>query len=233
MNLRFVTLLEDAWDEIGKRDSAELQEICEEHIARIREDRLRVKLHPEDRILSMGERHDRAVTRPCCDLKTRGERCAFDDEGMIAAGGQWIGHAREQRSAFVKYLRRAAVHRLIGADDASAECLSDCLVPKAYAQDRNLCVELFDDRKRTARFIWRTWSGRKDNCFRLYIADGAEIDRIVSCDKGFLAQPLEIASEVENEAVVVVDEEDHFRETASDYKHRLGRFIPNCLPQGS
>ena len=94
-------------------------------------------------------------------------------------------------------------------DDPRRQTPGDRLVAEAHAQDRHLAVQVAHNLERAAGLARRTRPGRKHDRLRLHAANVGDVDRIVAHDASSPAQPLEIAGQVEDEAVVVVDEQDH------------------------
>ena len=103
---------------------------------------------------------------------------------------------------------RAAVHRLRRSHDASSQSFSDHLMSQANAEHRHLGGKLTNDIEGTAGLARRARAGRKDDSLWLQGANPGHADGIVADDQRFLAQPLEIASQVVNEAVEVVEDEN-------------------------
>ena len=100
------------------------------------------------------------------------------------------------------------MHRLARSYDTTAKRRGNRLMPETHAQDRNLLVQLAHDFQRAAGLRRRARTGRQDDRLRPHRSNRGYSDRIVAHDDRLLPQPLEIASQVEDEAVVVVDEEE-------------------------
>src|SRR5262245_24350662 len=128
---------------------------------------------------------------------------------MIAADREWAGQSGEEAAFAVTDRARPAMHRHGRADDAAAERSADGLMAEADAQNRNAAGELLNDGHTAARFGRRTRSRREDDGHGPVRGDLVRREGVVADDERFLPQPPQIAGQVVDEAVVVVDQQQH------------------------
>src|SRR5689334_9619495 len=95
-----------------------------------------------------------------------------------------------------------------GADDASAECFADRLMPKAHAQDGYFACKMTDQVDADARFVRSTWSGGNDDAFGVQIFDFFQSDLIIAAHFNLRAQFADVLDEVVSERIVVVENEN-------------------------
>ncbi len=88
--------------------------------------------------------------------------------------------------------------------------LPDGLQAKADAEYGNAGRGLFNQLQTDTSFIWRLWSRRQYNCLGLCRDDLADADLVVAVNHGFNAEVAQIVEQVVGEAVVVIDEDDHW-----------------------
>ena len=74
----------------------EFEKISQEVFPDFSEDRLRMKLHPIDRELSVLEAHDFLILRPGRHDKHAGERLPLHDQRVVAGGVKRIRQAFEE-----------------------------------------------------------------------------------------------------------------------------------------
>ena len=77
------------------------------------EDRLRVELHPGERVLTMAQPHHDAVIRPGRNLELRWQAVALDHQRVIAGGGKGARDATKDGLLLVKHGRDLTVHDLL------------------------------------------------------------------------------------------------------------------------
>jgi hypothetical protein len=185
------------------------EKILQQIVAAFRQHGLRVELKSDDKPAAVPQGHDLALFAFRRDHEIVGQSLLCYHEGVVASCTQRIGQAGEDAEAAVADERGLAMHRPTGADDLAAECLTDALVPKADAEDWNPRAEAFDQGNRDSGLVRRAWTGRDDNMRRRQAFNRLEIDAVVADDVGRPTQLADIAGEVVDERVVVVDEEDH------------------------
>src|SRR5512139_1989278 len=127
---------------------------------------------------------------------------------MVARSLQRSVDATENSCTRVPDLRHLAVDRR-RAHDFAPESLPDRLMAKTDTEDRDGRSGLADKVETDAGFIWSTGAWRKHDCFRLRRHHFADRNFIVAMHGNVGLQPCQIMEEVEGEAVVIVDEDDH------------------------
>ncbi len=190
----------------------ERQEVQEDRLAALREDRLRMKLHAPHRVLAVphGVNLRGVVHGRRGDLERVGEGLALDDERMVPHHLQRTRHALEQPGAVVAHARGLAVHHPARrADHAPAIRLADRLMSEAYAEDRDVGAVSPDRGDADPRLCRRARSGRQHYRVRREFGDALHRDRIVADDVRPLPQFAEVLDEVVREGIVVVDDEEH------------------------
>ena len=107
-----------------------------------------------------------------------------------------------------------------GADDFAAERLPDRLVPEADPQDRNARCRPVDKVETYSGFSRRAGAGRKHNRIRPHRENIGDRNLVVAVDGNIGSQPAQIMEQVESEAVVVVDQDDHVSPLCQGFKGR-------------
>jgi len=128
---------------------------------------------------------------------------------VIARRLEWAVDAAKNALALVADLRQFAVHRNRRTDHFATESVADRLMAEADAEDRNLRRRFLDQVKANAGFLRRARPGRQHDGVGLRRHDGAARHFVVAMHDDIRTQLPEIVDEVEREAVVVVDKNDH------------------------
>ena len=162
----------------------------------------------------MAQPHDLALVAFRGDGERRVAALELDDERMIAPGAEALRQAFEDPRAVMVDLGGVAVHRALRPRDEAAEDFAHHLVAEADAEDRELARILAHDVHRLARLVRRAGAGRDDD--GLGGRDVLRRHRVVAHHARRLPQLLEIARHVVDEAVVVVDDQDHGAERLHD-----------------
>src|SRR6185436_9414825 len=102
-----------------------------------------------------------------------------------------------------------AVHQPVGANHLGAERGTDRLVAEADAEDRQLAGEGADRVDADARLGRRARPGRQDDRVGCERADAVDVDLVVAKHAHVFSQLAEVLDEIEREAVVVVDHQEH------------------------
>src|SRR5262249_30564383 len=102
------------------------------------------------------------------------------------------------------------VHRYRRAYDLAAERLADGLVPEAHAENGNALRGLLDQIEADAGFIGRAGPRREHDRVRICREHVGARELVVAMHSDLRPQPAEIMDEVEGEAVVIIDQDDHF-----------------------
>ena len=120
------------------------QEILQELLAGIGEDGFRVELDALDFVAAVAEAHDDAVVRLGGNGKLAGQRPSFNNERVVARGGERVRQFVEDVFAVVMDLARFSVEKLRGTHDFSAEGSADGLVAEADTKNWKFSGKAFD-----------------------------------------------------------------------------------------
>src|SRR5262249_31454577 len=112
-----------------------------------------------------------------------------------------------------------AMHLHGRAHHRAAEGLSDCLVAEANPDHRDRRRRLADQLEADAGLVRRARTGRQHDRFRVHGDHLVGRDLVVAVDDDVCPQPAEIMVQVEGEAVVVVDQDDHSRPFSRPLEH--------------
>src|SRR5262249_53624084 len=95
------------------------------------------------------------------------------------------------------------------AHDFTAERLPERLMTEAHAEDRDRGGGLVDEIEADARFIRGAWAGREHDGVRIGLDHVRRRKLVVAVNHDLRAQLTQIVEQVEGEAVVIVDQDDH------------------------
>ena len=185
--------------------ASERQEVRQQRVAGRREYRLRVELDSPGGHCSVPQRHERSIRCPGQRNEFRREGFGVDDQRVVSGHHQRRGKPREQVDAFMLNGADLSVDRS-SPDHPTAERLTQALVSQADAEDRNPPADESREIDTDSGLTGSTRSGGKDYLAGPERHGGLEIDRIVANHDRLLSQFLEVACEVVDEGVVVVDE---------------------------
>ncbi len=175
-------------------------------MASCRQDTLGVKLKSRDRQLSVLDGHDGSFVCSRGHLEAGGHGRFVGDERMVSAGDQRRVKALENSGLVVVDGASSSVHGLGATDGFSSKGLADGLVAQADSKDWESGVQLPDNLDRTPRLVGRAGTGRDDDGFRSPLGNFVGSDLVVSNQSGFFAHSPDVASEVVDEAVVIIDQ---------------------------
>src|SRR5690606_11464849 len=174
-----------------------------------------VKLHAEYRNCFMGKRHKYAVIR----MGGRTERAAFwqfGDQRMIAPCHKGGGNVVEKVCILMIDVRGLAVYGTRRAENAATKSGGNRLMAETDAEKRDaMCGGSPDEINGNACFIWSAGTGGEQNGGRLECQCLLDADLIRADGAAFKAQLADIAGEVVNEAVEIINDEDHAVSPAS------------------
>jgi len=103
-----------------------------------------VELDAFDFVAAVAHTHDDAVFGFGSDGKFARQRFSFDDEGMVARGGEGVGKFAENIFVVVMDLAGFAVEEFRRTNDLAAEGGADGLVAEAHTKNRKFSCEAFD-----------------------------------------------------------------------------------------
>ena len=167
-----------------------------------------MKLHSPEGPAGVLERHDDSLGGAGGHGEFSGQRVGVGDKRVIPPGPQGVGQPCEQPLTGMLHQRRATMHRLAGADDAAPQRLGHRLVPQAHPQHGNAAPQLAHHLKRDARLTRGARAGRDDDRGGLAGGDLGHRHCVVAHHLRRHPQFLEVAGQVEHEAVVVVDQQN-------------------------
>ena len=174
-------------------------------------DALGVELHAMDREIPVVHGHDDPVLGPGGGDQHIRQRVPRDDQAMIARGVEGRGHALQDAGAVMGDRAALAVHRHRRAHHLAAERLADRLVAQTDAHQRYFPRGGGDQGEADPRLVRRAGAGREHDGLGVPGQRVLHGQLVVAHD---LARSTDIADEmdeVEGEAVVIVDEQDHGR----------------------
>src|SRR5450631_651820 len=198
----------------------EIEKILQHQMAVLGGDTLGMELHAVHRQGGMRETHHQAIAGFGVDGELARHTGAFDHERMIARGVERPVDAAEDAGAGVLDLEHFAVRRR-RAHDFAAERLPDRLMPEADAEDRDRGRGLGDQIEANAGFVRRAGAGREHDGFRFGGDHVGGRNLVVAMDDDVRPQPAQVMEQVEGEAVVVVDQNDHVFKPAQGLKTTL------------
>ena len=143
------------------------------------------------------------------DRKRAGKRCAIDHQRVIARRPEWPVDAAKHALALVRHLGELAVHRHRRAHHVAAERLADRLQTETHAEHRDGGGRLLDEVEADAGFVGRAGAGREHDRVRVGADDVGGRYLVVAMHDDVRPKLAEVMDEVEGEAVVVVDQDNH------------------------
>jgi len=175
----------------------------------------------------MTKAHDLTLGGFSGDFELRGEGAAFDEQRMIARGGEILRHAAKDVGIAVLDGRSLAVHQTRRPDDVSAKIMANRLVAEAYSQDRFYSRERLDNVERYAGLSRGARPGRKEHTFGIKRESFSRSDFVIPVNALLNSQLAKVLDQVEGERIVVVDDEKH----SSTLTHGAegGSSIPPCI----
>jgi hypothetical protein len=183
------------------------------------EEALGVELHADNGQFPVADGHDFLLAAggfsPSRNDEVGVQCIGPDDEAVIARGGQWIGEALENPLVVVVDLVGLAVHQPFGPHDDAARRLANGLMAEADAEERDLAHEFLDALDGDAGFGRCAGAGGDDQMAWFLSSNLVRGDLVVPVNFDLqtivdLPQPLD---KVVGEGVVVIDEQNHGRET--------------------
>src|SRR5207245_11688636 len=138
------------------------QEIREELLAGVGEDRFRVELNAFDLVAAVAQAHDNAVIGFRGDRELARQRLPFHNERVIAGGRERVGQLAEDIFPVVMNLAGFTMEKFRSADDFSAKSCTNGLVAEANTEDWKFSGKTGDELDGNARFPRRARSGRNE-----------------------------------------------------------------------
>lgn len=183
------------------------QEVHQQYVPLLREYRFRMELHTKCWLRPVCERHDLAFVRTRCHREMR-RACLVElnNKRMVAPNTKRGSQILEQSLTIMRDIRGPTVHGATCTRHASAENASDALVTEANAENWDATRKLADDGHRYSGLDGRAGTGGDDHCTRPQPNKVPDADHVVPDHLRCLTKPLEIAGNVEDEGVVIVDD---------------------------
>src|SRR5690349_8329090 len=103
-----------------------------------------MELHAPDRKILVPDAHDFAFVGFGGDFQAIGQVVALDDEGVIARGGEGIGHAFKKVFPVMFDGGSLAVHHAVIDDNLAAEGVADALMSQTNAEERSIAAKSAD-----------------------------------------------------------------------------------------
>ena len=186
-----------------------VQEVIDQAVAVLRQHRFRVELHPVHRVPGVLDGHDLAVLGRRQDLEIGRNGGRRDHERVVSGRAERRGQAVKDAGAGVVDHRGLAVHGLTGSNDLAAVGGPDALVSQTHSQDRYRGAETADDLGGDPRLGGRAGTRGNDDVggrHRFHVVDA---QGVVPEDHRRLPELTDVARQVVDERVVVVEQEDH------------------------
>ena len=190
------------------------RKVLQHRVTVLAEDRFGMELHAFERCRGGGESavpnaHDLTVARRRRHLEGLGQAVARDRQRVIANHREALRQRGVDAAPVVRDLVDLAVHEARRAHDLAAERRADRLVAEADAEDRQLAGEGLDRGDAHARLGRRARARRQDQRRRRQGSDAGDVDLVVAEHLHVGAELAEVLHQVEGEAVVVVDHQQH------------------------
>jgi len=142
-------------------------------------------------------------------VSSRGKDFFFDDQRMVARGGEGIGQLAENILVVVMDLAGFAVKKFWSADNLAAKRHANGLMTEADAEDGKFSGEALDQLDRNARLLRGAGAGRDDDALRLTANNLLHSDLVVAMHFDGATQFAEVLREVVGERIVVVEKQNH------------------------
>src|SRR6266852_5724406 len=194
-----------------------------------------MELHAFDRIALVPEAHHLALGRARAYFEAVRHRACFDQQRMVAHRLERILEPLEYRLAVMDYRRGLAMHQAARASHGRAESLTDALMAKAYAQNRDLAGHLMKQCNRNSRLRRSARARRDHDRVGPLRPDSRNVDRVVTAHDNFGPELAQILHEVVGERVVIVDHQylRHGRHLLLTCARTLRNRAPRRAPESS
>src|SRR5262245_39686588 len=167
-----------------------------------------MKLNSVDRQVAMHDPHHKAIGTFRVDCQITRHTGALHHQRMVARCLQRSINAAKYSGPGMPDFRKLPVEGSC-PHDFSAKGLPDGLVAEAYPEDWNAGGRFADEIEANAGFVGRAGAGRENDRIGLQRHDVADRNLVVAMDDHVRPQPSQIVEEVEGEAVIVVDQDNH------------------------
>src|SRR5262245_61038679 len=176
-----------------------------------------MELNAVHRQSAMHNSHHQAIGAFRVDRQITRHAGALHHQRMVARCLQRSINAAKYPGPGVPDFRKLAVQGSC-PHDFSAKRLSDCLVAEAYAEDWSAGRRFADEIEANAGFVGRARTWREDDRIGLQRHDVRDRNLVVAMDDHIRPQSSQIMEEVEGEAVIVVDQDNHVTPRCQGFK---------------
>src|SRR5579862_175433 len=187
----------------------DVEKILQHQMTVLGGDAFRMELHAVGRQILVHQTHDKAAVGCRGDHQLVRHTCLLDDERVIARCQKWrVDAAKHARSAVADF-RKLAVHRQRRPHHLAAESLPDRLMPETDTEQGNGRRRLGDKIEADAGFVRRAGARREHDRLGGHRHDLGGRNLVVAMHDDVRPLLAQIMDEVEGEAVIVVDQNDH------------------------
>lgn len=185
------------------------QEITQQIVPIFRGDAFRMKLHAVKWEMPMLQTHNDTVFCPGSALQHIRAGFGVDDETVVAGGHERIRQTGKHAGIFMKHGTQFAVNGLRGPDDVATIDLTDSLMTEADTQDRDMRSGSPNEIAADTSLGRGAGAWGDDDGFRPENNGLLNSQGIVAAYITFSPEFTEIVNEIEGEAVIIVDQQDH------------------------
>ena len=169
------------------------------------QNRFRMKLHSEHRALPVLNRHDHTVVGLSGHLEVGRKMVRIDGQGMIPSHSHRRRAITKDPLAVVADRASHAVHRATAEHDTSKGD-SNCLMSETDTQDGNVVREFTNDIDRAARLFRSFGPWRNHDRLRIEAPALSDIDAVTANHSRITIEPAEIASQVVDKRIVIIEQ---------------------------
>ncbi len=205
-----------------------MKEVADHCVAVLGGDAFRVELHAVNGKRRVAKAHDVGVIGLRIDCEAI--RNVGDNQRVIARGDERAGQACEYAGAIVRHGAGLSVHQP-PAHDLAAEILADGLMAEAHAEQWQVRVSSGSYQiEADASFIGRAGAGREKEPLRAGCDGLCGGKGVVAHDFNLRAHLHQVMDKVPSEAVVIVDDEDHWPNFGSEATRTASRAAAKSAP---
>src|SRR3984885_8447644 len=187
----------------------DVEKVLQHQVAMVRGNAFRMKLHAVHRQLGVCQAHDDAGIGIRCHGEVARQAFALDHERVIARRLERRVDAAKNAAAVMADFRQLAVDECRRAHHLAAEGVADRLVAEADAEDRDCRSGARDQIETDAGLFGRAGAGRQHDRIGVGGDDVVACHLVVAMHLDLRPELTEIVDEVEGEAVIVIDQNEH------------------------
>ena len=170
-----------------------------------------MKLNPVHGPIPVDQSHRNSVAGSCRYNQFFRQTQFSNDQGMISCRSKRVWDRIKKLASIVVDHRSPSMNGFRSSNNFSSQSSSNRLVPQTHPQNGNRGSKFADQIARNSSFRGSTRAGRDHDSGRGHRANFVERDRVVAYHDRLTAQFDEVSSKVMNEAVVIVDQQQHVR----------------------